>query len=69
MKLPGVVARSDEWVGLGRGADDEAVVEPLGLDELELTLGVQGTRPGDVVRHDGIVSQPRLIAGLVQQRL
>ena len=32
--------RSDEWVGLERGADEDAVVEPLGLDELELPFEV-----------------------------
>src|SRR3954454_16814090 len=31
-----VVVRSDERVGLARGADEDAVVEPLGLDKLEL---------------------------------
>src|ERR687894_438983 len=33
--------RSDEGVLLGRSADEDAVVQPLGLDELELALQVR----------------------------
>ena len=35
------VVRPDEGVLLGRGADEDAVVQPLGLDELELALQVR----------------------------
>src|SRR4051794_37944327 len=35
-----VVVGSDEGVGLEWGADEDAVVEPLGLDELELPFEV-----------------------------
>src|SRR5918995_3165192 len=37
----GAVIRPDERVHLGRGADEDAVVQPLGLDELELPLEVR----------------------------
>ena len=35
---PGPVVRPDERVLLGRSPDEDAVVQPLGLDELELAL-------------------------------
>ena len=40
VKRARAVVRADERVLLGRGADEDAVVEPLGLDELELALEV-----------------------------
>src|SRR5829696_5336801 len=43
-KAAGAIIRPDERILLGRGADEDAVVQPLGLDELELPLEV---RPGE----------------------
>jgi hypothetical protein len=37
----------DERISLGRGADEDAVVQPLGLDELELALGVRAGEDED----------------------
>src|SRR4051794_18291495 len=63
-----LVIRPHEGVLLRRGADEDAVVEPLGLDELELSAQV-GSReheddsPVDVVVFEYALGQHRSIAG------
>ena len=49
------MVRSDEGVGLERGADEDAVIEPLGLDELELTLEVRAGKDEDDATVDAVV--------------
>src|SRR5215207_311390 len=44
---PGPVVRPDERVLLGRSPDEDAVVQPLGLDELELALRVRAREHED----------------------
>ena len=44
---PRAVVRPDQRVLLGRGADEDAVVEPLGLDELELAPQVRAGEDED----------------------
>ena len=50
VKLAGAVGRPDERVRLLRGADEDPVVQPLGLDELELALQVRAGEDEDDAR-------------------
>src|SRR5438477_120983 len=65
---PGAVVRTDERVLLQRGADEDAVVQPLGLDELELAPEVRAGEHEDdaavcavVLEHS--LGQHRPVAG------
>ena len=55
VKRARLVVRSDEGVVLERGADEDAVVEPLGLDELELALEVRAGEDEDDPAVDAVV--------------
>src|SRR3954464_10922508 len=63
-----VVTGPDEGVGLERSTDEDAVVEPLGLDELELPFQVStGEDEDDAAVHpvflDHAVGEHRPVAG------
>src|SRR5262245_31810485 len=51
------VAGAGERVFLGRGADEDAVVQPLGLDELELALGMGTDEDEDDAAVSAVVLQ------------
>src|SRR5215208_999391 len=60
--------RPGQWVLFGRRADEDAVIDPLGLDELELALQVRTDEHEDDASVDAVVlqdavGQHRAVAG------
>src|SRR5829696_1907853 len=56
----GAVIRPDERILLGRSADEDAVVQPLGLDELELPLEVRSGEDEDDAPFGAVVFENSL---------
>src|SRR6478752_3862592 len=57
---PGAVVRTDQWVLLQWGTDEDAVVQPLGLDELELAPDVRAGEDEDDAAVGAVVLQDAL---------
>src|SRR5919198_885883 len=54
---PRAVVRPGDWILLGRRADKDAVIEPLRLDELELTIDVRTDEHEDDAPAYAVVSE------------